>query len=82
MCMAAILFNDTEPFEQSVNITSKEGPMWNLVKKIGQVDSVKNTFKDFIVLYLYITQGPAKADNLKWGKWGREGRGGGANIWS
>ena len=36
MGMVAILFNDAEPFEQSVNIPSKEGPMWNLVKT-GQV---------------------------------------------
>ena len=34
--MAAILFNDAEPFEQSINVTSTEGPLWNLVK-IGQV---------------------------------------------
>ena len=32
MGMAAILFNDAEPFEQSVNIPSTEGPLWNLVK--------------------------------------------------
>ena len=36
MGMAAILFNDAEPFEQSVNIPSTEGPVWYLVK-IGQV---------------------------------------------
>ena len=30
--MAAILFTGTEPFEQTVNILSTEGPMWNLVK--------------------------------------------------
>ena len=35
MWMAAILFNDAEPFEQSLNITSTEGPMWNL-EKIGR----------------------------------------------
>ena len=56
MGMAAILFNDAEPFEQSVNIPSTEGPMWNLVK-IGQVVSEKKMFKDFMVLYLYIAQG-------------------------
>ena len=32
MSMAAILCNGTEPFEQIVNIPSKEGPMCNLVK--------------------------------------------------
>ena len=54
MGMATILFNDAEPFEQSVNIPSTEGPMWNLVK-IGQV--VSEMFKDFMVFYLYIAQG-------------------------
>ena len=56
MGMAAILFNDVELFEQSFNITSTEGPKWNLVK-ISQVILEKKTFKDFIVLYLYIAQG-------------------------
>ena len=56
MGMTAILFNDAELLEQSVNILSTEGPMWNLVK-IGQVVSEKKTFKDFMVLYLYIAQG-------------------------
>ena len=54
--MAAILFNDAEPFEQNVNILSTEGPMWNLVK-IGQVVLEKKTFKDFMVLYLYTEPG-------------------------
>ena len=36
MGMAAVLFNDAETFEQSVNIPSIEGPMRNLVK-IGQM---------------------------------------------
>ena len=52
MGMAAILFNDAKPFEQSVYIPSTDGPMWNLVKT-GQVVSEKK-FKDFMVLYLYI----------------------------
>ena len=43
MGMAAILFNDAEPFEQSVNIPSTEDPMWNL-EKIGQV-VLEKTFK-------------------------------------
>ena len=47
MGMAAILFNDAEPFEQSDNILSIEGSMWNLVK-IGQV-VLEKTFKDFVV---------------------------------
>ena len=62
MGMAAILFNDAEPVEQSVNIPSTEGPMCNLVK-ISQVVLVKKTFKDFMVLYLYIAQLEARADN-------------------
>ena len=32
MDTAAILFNDTEPFEQIGNTLSTEGPMCNLVK--------------------------------------------------
>ena len=48
MGMADILFNDAELFEQSVNIPSTEGPMWNLVK-IGQVVLEKTTFKDLMV---------------------------------
>ena len=56
MGIAAILFNDAEPFEQSVNIPSTEGPMWNLVK-IGQVVLEKKTHTGFKVLYLYIAQG-------------------------
>ena len=54
--MAAILFSDAEPFEQIINILSTEGPMWNLVK-IVQAVSEKKTFKDFTILYMYITQG-------------------------
>ena len=52
---AAILFGGGEPFEQIVNIPSTEGPIWNLVK-IGHAVSEK-TFKDFMILYLYIAQG-------------------------
>ena len=50
--MAAMLFSDAEPFEQSVNITSTEGPTWNLVK-IGQ-GVLEKMFKNFMVLNLYI----------------------------
>ena len=42
--MVTILFTGAEPFEQTVNTSSTEGPMWNLVK-IGQVVSEKMTFK-------------------------------------
>ena len=59
MGMAAILFNNAEPFEQSVNIPSTEMymwiKMWDLVK-IGQVVLEKKRFKEFMVLYLYIAQ--------------------------
>ena len=55
MGTATILFNDAEPFEQSLNIHSTEDPMCNLVK-IGQV-VLEKTFTDFKVLYLYIAQG-------------------------
>ena len=53
--MVAILFNGLEPFEQTVNISSTEGPMWNLVK-IGQVVSEKTAFKDYTILFIYIAQ--------------------------
>ena len=56
MGMAAILFNGAEPFEQMFNIPSTEGPVWNL-KKMSQAVSEKKTFKDFMILYLYIAQG-------------------------
>ena len=49
MGMAAILISDAEPFEQSVNIHSIEGPMWNLMKT-GQVFLEKKRCKDFMVL--------------------------------
>ena len=54
--MVAILFNVAESFEQIVSILSTEGPMWNLVK-IVQGASEKKTFKDFMILYMYIAQG-------------------------
>ena len=53
--MATILFNDAQPFEQSVKIPSTEGPTWNLVK-IGQVVSESKTFKNYMVLYLYTAE--------------------------
>ena len=42
MSMEAILFNGAEPFEQTDNTPSTEGPLWNLVK-IGQAVSEKKT---------------------------------------
>ena len=45
MDLAAILFN---PFEQIVNTTSIEGPMWKLVKT-GQVVSEQKTFNDYTI---------------------------------
>ena len=52
---AGLLFNDAELFEQIDYIPSTEGLMWNLVK-IGQAVSEKKTFKDYKILYMYITQ--------------------------
>ena len=49
MGIEAILFNGAEPFEEIVN-------MWNL-KKMCQAVSEKKTFKDFMILYLYIAKG-------------------------
>ena len=45
----AILFNGVEPFQQTLNIPSTEGSMWNLVK-IGQAVSEKKMFKDHKIL--------------------------------
>ena len=56
MGMAATLFSGAKPFEQIVNIPSTDGSMLNLVK-IGQAVSEKKTFKDFMILYMYIAQG-------------------------
>ena len=65
MGMAAISFTDAEPFEQSVNIPSTEGPMWNLVKS-GQVVSEKKTLKNFMVLHLYMAE--EQGQIIPWGK--------------
>ena len=54
--MAATLFTGVEPFDQIVNTPSTEDPMWNLVK-IGQAVSEKKTFKDYMILYMYVAQG-------------------------
>ena len=74
MGMAAILFNDAEPFEQSVNIPSTVGPVWN------NGENWSSGFReDFMVLYLYTAkeQGQitprgqsreARADNPQWAK--------------
>ena len=51
MGMTTILFNDAEPFEQSVNIP------WTESGETGQVVLGKASFKYFKVLYLYIAQG-------------------------
>ena len=56
MGMTAILFNDAERFEQSVNMSSSEGLVCSL-EKIGQAVSEKKTFKDYDILYMYIAQG-------------------------
>ena len=54
--MAAILFNDVEPFEQIINIPLTEGPLWNLVK-IDTMLSEKKTVKEYTILYMYVAQG-------------------------
>ena len=54
--MAAILFNNAEPFEQIDNMPSTEGPMWNL-EKISQAVSERKTFKDYEILTMYLAQG-------------------------
>ena len=48
------LFNDAERFEQIDNMPLTESPKCNLVKT-GQTVSQK--FKDYEILYMYITQG-------------------------
>ena len=67
MGMTAIVFNNAKPFEQNINILSTEGPMWNLVK-IGQVVSEKKTFKDSMLLYLYIAHVQGQITPRGWGQ--------------
>ena len=55
MGRVAILFNSVEPFEQTLNIPSTEGSMWNLVKT-GQVVSEKKMFRDYMILNMYIAK--------------------------
>ena len=47
--MSAILFDGAEPFEPIINTPKKESPV-----KTGQAISEKKTFKDYMILYLYI----------------------------
>ena len=56
MGMAAILFNDAEPFEQIDNTPSTEGRKSNLVK-LGQAVSEKKTFKDYEILCMFKAHG-------------------------
>ena len=56
MGIVAILLTCANHLEQIVNIPSIEGPMWNLVKT-GQAVSEKTTFKDNMILNMYIAQG-------------------------
>ena len=62
MGMAAILFNDAEPFEQLDDIPSTECPMWNLVKT-GQAAPEKKTFKNYKILYSHVHSPGAREDN-------------------
>ena len=45
----------SQPFEQIDNMPLTEGPKCNMVK-IDQAVSEKKTFKDYNILYIYITQ--------------------------
>ena len=54
MGMAAILFNNAEPFEQIYNIPLREGLMRNLVK-IVQAISEKKTVKDYEIYTSWLT---------------------------
>ena len=56
MGMTTILFNNAERLEQTDKMPWTEGPKCNLVK-IGQAVSEKKTFKDYEILYIYISQG-------------------------
>ena len=56
MCMAAILLNGMEPFEQIFNTLSTKDPMWNLIT-IAQAISEENIYKNNTILYMYIAQG-------------------------
>ena len=53
--MSAIVFSGAQPFEQSVNILSTEGPILNLVKIVQEVSEEK-ILKDVTILYMYIAQ--------------------------
>ena len=56
MGVVAILFNDVDSVQLTVNILSTEGPMWNLVKT-AQVVSEEKAIKNYTILYMYVTQG-------------------------
>ena len=60
--MAAILFDNTEPFERNDNMPSTEGPMCNLVD-ISQGDSETKTVKVHEILYMFETK-EARANKL------------------
>ena len=55
MGIVAILFNDADLFEQTDNIPSTEGHMWNPVKT-GHAVSETKIFKDYTILYMYVAQ--------------------------
>ena len=57
MGIAVIFFSGAEPFGQIVNIPSTEGLMRNLVK-IDRAVSEEETFKDYIILYMFIAPPP------------------------
>ena len=56
MNVAANIFNNAEPFEQTNNSPTTDGPMQNSVKN-SQAVSKKNTFTDYAILYMYSQRG-------------------------
>ena len=56
MGIATILFNNVEPFEQTVNKYPFNRRLHMKSLKTGQVVSEK-TFKDYMILNMYVAQG-------------------------
>ena len=59
MGMVTILFSGAEPVDQSINILRQKTPC-EYQLKTGQAISEKKTFKDYLILYIYIAQGQGK----------------------
>ena len=52
MDTAAILFNSAKPFDQIVSTTSREAPMWNLLK-VGMQFQRRRRLEIYKILYMY-----------------------------